>query len=287
MEIWPNFFIVGAAKAGTTSLYEYLRHTRGVYMSPEKEPGYFRTTIPDRRKTNKINEKSQYLKLFKGVTDEKAIGEATPSYLRDPLSHKLIQEAVPKARIIIILRDPVERAFSAYLMRESKGWVEKSFHETIIDGLSQKKKEPKDFNFFLDPGLYTQNVKKYIDTFGPDRVKILIFEEFIKDPKKTIKEVLEFLGVDAEPPETIGKIHNPYGKPRGRLAKEILGSKTMLELSNKIVPQSIRWKIRGKILLKKEPKPKLSGEDRLILQDFYKNDIIDIQVLLKRSLPWD
>ena len=120
-----------------------------------------------------------------------------------------------------------------------------------------------------------------------NQVKVLIFEEFIKDPVKTVKNVLEFLGVNAEPPDSVEKTHNPYGKPRGKLAKRLLGSNKVLGVSNRIIPQSLQWKVREKFLLKKETKPTISKEDQQILEQFYKNDVKELKILLKRNLPWE
>ena len=287
METWPNFFIVGAAKAGTTSLYAYLQDTPGVFMSSEKEPGYFRSNALPAIHDRRVHKKSEYLKLFKGVTDEKAIGEGTPGYLVDPESAKLIHSAVPLAKIIILLRDPVERAFSHYLFRKTKGFVQQTFHEMITSNINSRKKgDAREFNFILDPSLYTKNIKRFQDIFGKDNVKILIFEEFIKEPKRTLKEVLEFLGVKAEPPATIEKTYNVYGAPRGMLSKHILGSDRLVNFSRKIIPQSLRWELRAKVLLKKEEKPKLSSEERAILEDFYSQDSLELEELLQRKLPW-
>ena len=117
-------------------------------------------------------------------------------------------------------------------------------------------------------------------------LKVLIFEEFIKDPKKKVKEVLEFLGVDAEPPNNIEKAYNVYAAPRGRLSQHILASDRLVNLSRHIIPQSLRWWLRHKLLLKKAEKPKLQNKDREILEDFYMKDVQDLQKLLKRKLPW-
>jgi len=141
MERWPNFFIVGVAQAGTTSLYAYLKDTPGVFMSPEKEPHYFQRKRPPRKHDRGIRKQSEYLKLFKGASEDKAIGEASPGYLSDPESAKLIHEAVPKSRIIILLRDPVERAYSAYLWRRAKGTVKQTFHEIITSYINNRKKK--------------------------------------------------------------------------------------------------------------------------------------------------
>jgi len=288
LERWPNFFIVGAPKAGSTSLYSYLANTVGVYMSSVKEPNYFQgDDLEHGPRTVMRFEKSKYLKLFQEVKDEKAIGEASTRYLRDPNSAKFIHEFVPKAKIIILLRDPVERAFSHYLMQKGNGVEKKSLHEVItrkIESIKNGKEEPKTS---IDAGLYTTSVKRYWDIFGKDNVKIIIFEEFIKNPRKTVKDVLDFLSVDAEPPKTIEKSFNPYGVPRGKLGEKLLQSKTIKKFSSQIIPQSLRWKLRQKVLLKKESKPKLSDEDRVMLENFYKNDVKNLKNLLKIEFPWD
>jgi len=287
MNIWPNFFIVGAAKAGTTSLYAYLNHTPGVYMSPIKEPGYFRTTdFGSKFKSSRISDKSKYLKLFSEVKSEKAIGEATPGYLADPDSANLIYQAVPHAKIIISLRDPVERAYSQYLWRITKTGITQSFHEIVTERVDNVN-DTSAYNFCLDPGLYTKNVKRYQDLFGSEQVKIIIFEEFVKNPKKIVKEVLEFLEVNADAPTVLEKTYNAYSKPRGKLGQSILGNRTIRKIAPKLFPQSLLWKVREDVLLKKGIKPKMDQVDRSLLENFYIQNVKSLQILLKRKVPWD
>jgi len=101
-EQWPNFFIVGAPRCGTSSLYDYLKHTKGIFMSTREEPNYFSVTVnPDLIFLGKITDKKEYLNLFNDVKDEIAIGEASPSYLWDPQAPKLIHDVL----IIIFLCD--------------------------------------------------------------------------------------------------------------------------------------------------------------------------------------
>jgi len=272
--MWPNFFIVGASKSGTTSLYEYLDKIPGIYMSRLKEPHYFHRSS-FKLIARSISDKSEYLKLFKLATKEKAIGEASTSYLQDPESASLIHEEVPDARIIIILRDPCQRIFSGYLMFKSGGIEKRSFHQLITQN-------PE----FLESGLYYSQVKQYLDIFGPKQVKVLIFEEFIKDPKTAIKEILEFLHVDSELPEIFEKIYNPYTVTRGKIPQKILASKTISRISDQLLPKSLKWKMKESILVKKVKKPDLKKEDSLILEKYYRNDVRKLQNLLKRKLPW-
>jgi len=165
--MWPNFFIVGASKSGATSVYSYLEKIPEIFMSSIKEPHYFHNNY-FRLEAKNIANKNEYLKLFNSVTSEKAIGEASTSYLQDIDSAKLIHDQIPNAKIIIILRDPCQRAFSGYLMFKEEGKTKKSFNELITT--EQR---------FLESGLYCSQVKQYLDIFGKDRVKILIFEELI------------------------------------------------------------------------------------------------------------
>ena len=106
---WPTFFIVGAPRSGTTSLYNYLKTIPEIFMSPVKEPGYF---IPNDFRG--FSEK-KYLELFKNVKDEIVIGEASAGYLASQEAAFRIKKEIPNAKIIITLRDPVERTFSDYL----------------------------------------------------------------------------------------------------------------------------------------------------------------------------
>jgi len=113
MDRWPNFFIVGTGKAGTTSLYEYLKQVPGIFMSPEKEPNYFSHVAIHKDDPHRfmIRDKKKYLELFKNVKNEKIIGEATPTYFRDPNAAYLIHKVSPNAKILITLRNPIDNNF--------------------------------------------------------------------------------------------------------------------------------------------------------------------------------
>ena len=118
MATWPNFFIAGASKCGTSSLHAYLQTIPGIYMSRIKEPNYFsRIAIADDNPMVKpVRDEKQYLRLFEEAGDAKVIGEASPSYLEDPEAPFLIERAAPGAKVLVSLRDPVERLYSHYLM---------------------------------------------------------------------------------------------------------------------------------------------------------------------------
>ena len=286
MEKWPNLFIVGAPKAGTSSLYVYLSHIPGIFMPKIKEPNYFSIkTIRWDTFVNPIRDKSKYLALFKNVKDEKIIGEASPSYLSDSDVPKLIHEVSPHSRIIIILRDPVERTFSHYLMLIRVGRLKGLFHDELKKSLKLVRVYHTR-SLRLETGLYAEDVQRYIDIFGRSKVKIIIFEEFIKVPKKTMMEILLFLGIDNELDNFEGETYNKFGVARGAIAQFILGNRTIRRMSERIISPSVRRLLREQILLKKQPKPKMDQEDRDILIKFYKEDVKNLEKILGRSLPW-
>jgi hypothetical protein len=266
-EIWPNFFIVGAPRAGTTALYEYLKQVPGVYMSPVKEPRYFGNNQEGRTK-------AEYLQLFSGVRDEIAIGEASVGYLRNPDTPGRIRDTVPDARIIISLRDPVERIYSSYFEQTRKHMREMSFEETLRaeDGLQSV--------------LYAEPVQRYLDTFGAERVKIIVFEEFARDPRKTVGDILAFLGVDAGPPASIGTPHASYTIPRWSLTTGLLTNKLARTIWRAIAPKRLRLAVSRRILYKRAEKPPMLEDSRKFLEQAFREDVERLEKILNRPLPW-
>jgi len=286
MERWPNFYIVGAPKAGTTSLYEYLKDIPGIYMSPVKEPHYFlsHAAAEDDPNSRHIQDKKKYLKLFAGVTNETIIGEASTGYLSDPNSPKLIKEVSPTAKIIISLRDPVERLFSSYLMKIRNRRLTSSFHQQIKQELQQKKFSNNNLN--PNKGMYYENVKRYLDIFGEKQVKIIIFEEWVKKAKQTTQDILNFLEINYKIREFPNKAYNPYFMDKGTISTKIRRSRFIEKVVKKTIPQSIRLVIRDNFFVKNGDRPTLNDEDRQMLNQFYHKDVVKLSKLIGRKLLW-
>src|SRR5919106_3104915 len=291
-EIWPNFFIVGAQKAGTTSLYFYLKEVPGVYMSPLKEPFYFAPHAVHNSASDIIRDKKEYLRVFEKANGYIAIGEATPIYLWDPDAPKLIYQTVPHARIIMILRDPIERAYSNYLMRVRYSGVKSSFYDELIrDYRSQEKLYGKS-QLYVEFGMYYEQVKRYFNIFGREQVKVIIFEEFVQHPAQTVNEVLAFLGVNYSVTE-VKEQYNPYSVPRSPLSNWIFAFFRWLRARNikfykilVLLPDSVVESLPEKILFKRTHKPKIDLKALEFLQEIYRDDILKLESLLGRSLPW-
>lgn len=281
-ERWPNFFIVGAPRAGTTSLYYYLRNVPGVYLPPLKELHYFAVTLHalmDRQPVRApgrapIRKKSEYLNLYRGVKDEIAVGDASALYLWDPEAARLIHEVAPRARIIISLRDPVERAFSHYLMHVRDGAERAPFREVVESPV------------YIDLGLYAAQVKRYLEIFGRHQVKILVFEEFIQDPKGAVNDVLEFLGADYRVAKPIVQRYNAFAVPRSVRLFHIVRSRPARIMLETLVPARVRRFGRQRILFQRREKPQMPDACRKLLEERYRKDVKDLEVILGRPLPW-
>jgi len=286
MERWPNFFILGS-KAGSTSLYEYLKDIPGIYMSPVKEPGYFRPALlpPNAPKRKRIQNKNEYLKLFEDVKNEKVVGEATPGYLNFPEVAKWIHKIVPTAKILISLRDPVERLFSSYLMQHRSGHFKLSISEDLENIF--KKTEKTDWSrFWVDTGLYFEKVQTYFDIFGSKQVKIIIFEEWVKKPQNTIQEILDFLEIDYKISDFEPEVHNPFKVPRGSIAKYIFRNRRIKQIARKTLSSKQRSSLAKKILLSKKGKPKMDEKSISMLTKYYEDDVHKLENFLGRKLPW-
>jgi len=295
MEKWPNFFIVGAPKAGTTSLYEYLNQNSDIYLPPIKEPNYFSISInPKYRFANPIRNKKNYLKLFDDVKNESLIGEASPTYLWDPKAPELIQNVSPIAKILIMLRDPVERAYSHYLHLSRLGRISCTFSSIINDFNNLE----NDYNFssrILMASFYAEGVKRYLKLFGEKQVKIVIFEDFIENTKSKVIEILKFLEVKTPLEKFEVEKHNPYSEERVSINKKILNSPLSVKIAQNIVSRSTRlYSLSSKIyntiekinLDNKVVKPKMSKNERLSLKKIYLEDVKQLQKIVDVSLPW-
>ena len=294
----PNFLVVGAAKSGTTSLYAYLAQHPDVYLCPVKEPCFFSDGNPRLVRTN-----WEYEALFDTRTSEKAVGEASASYLYDPEAPKKINALINGVKIIIILRNPINRAYSQWgQIFYQLGYEKLSFEEALLveDTRISLGKFNEDspfyygFYHYFHMGLYYEQVKRYFDTFNRERVQIHIFEEFIKDPEKTCKEIFSFIGVDPGFIPLIEK-HNMAASFRfGFLHKLLLSPPTILSKVYQALPMRSKLFIydvarslfRMNLQDMSRPPMEKSIRDRLMVR--YRENIHQLEGLLGRDLSlWD
>ena len=284
----PNFFIVGAQKAGTTSLYHYLDQHPEVYMSPRKEPHYFEGMHSEYKRpgirSTPVSDLEEYQALFQGASGETAIGEASASYLYSPRAPRLIDEAVPEARIIIILRNPADRAYSNYLHcvqvgREPLG----SFAEALGAEESRMQERWGPLWYYRDKGYYYAQVERYLDVFGRDRVGVWLHEDLRNEARGTLAEVFRFLQVDEDFVPDASVEHNPSGVPKiGGLYKGVRAFTARNPvLVERVMPARLRGYVKSRLFTKPPPFP---PELRRDLTRGYSQDVLKLQDLIGRDL---
>ncbi len=286
MSARPGFFIVGAPKSGTTSLYHYLEQHPDIYMSSFKEPNYYCPDTAAEAQTPYYKTQRSYLALFDDAQPGQLCGEASTIYLRAKESPGLIRADVPDAKIIILLREPGERAYSHYQMRYRSGDLTVGFSDCFTLG------DPGDRNYagfqrlVLGPGFYGEQVPRYVETFGRDNVLVLTAEEFFADPGASTRRVFEFLGVDASAQLATAQRHNDYREPRSRLGLALLRRKRYLRVLKPLVPVRLKWWVTANIMSRSADKPAMTPGDRERLTAIYREDVAALRRCLERPDLW-
>jgi hypothetical protein len=307
----PNFFIVGAPKAGTTSLYQYLNQHPDVYMSPIKEPNYFASEIrPDNvseefeeqvrrdmvalkaylqgpmsesRFGGMVLEWEDYLKLFESVKQEIAIGEASVLYLWSKTAPVNIVSRIPEAKIVMILRDPAERAFSQYLHNVANGVTCESFRQHIY---TSSRWNGEKFNVAcpsLELGLYYEQVKRYLKLFPRENIYIAFFEDYQQQPARMLEELFRFLNIDSRfTPDMSEKQLEPK-IPRAFVVTHFLKRCGVWQHFKKLSPPMFQSRLRT-IVFKKRRSLVMDARDRDYLLAYYRDDIRKLSNLLDRDL---
>ncbi|MFC2114784.1 sulfotransferase [Bacteroidota bacterium] len=307
MQTKPNFFIIGAAKAGTTSLYRYLNQHPGIYFSPVKEPNFFSTDIKpesfksDYRKQtpilgNKyfkdkplkdvhlsfIRNEDYYFQLFENVKKETAIGECSTSYLFSTQAAKEIYSFNPDARIISILRNPIERALSHYLMGVRFGYTSKPFRETIEEDMRAKEKGWGISKLYIELGFYWEQLQRYIDLFNKNNLRFYLTDELTNNPQQLLSDVYHFLEVEDMEIQDNGKF-NEARIPKYKKLNKILYQTGLDKYLKFLLSDSFTQKIKSSYYTKEEL-PALNESDKLFLAEIYAEDIRKTESIIGKDL---
>ena len=268
----PDFLVAGTGRSGTSSLYFYLREHPEIYMPEFKEPHFF----------NFIGQPSphhnmppwtihDYANLFASAGQDQLIGEASASYLYYfEESIRNIQmvygERYRHLKIMVILRNPIERAWSYYMLGRRRGY-EKDYFEMIKDYNQGGKKI---FHDFIRSGLYCDQLLAYLQAFP--HFRIILFEELQQQPECTVRKIFEYLGVRDKTylPQNVKTVYNASGGPKNRLLAPVYNflfmDNRVKKLLKPLVPyrmrQNIKTSMSQKILDKKLPPDEI--QDHLV-----------------------
>ncbi|MFQ6082954.1 MAG: sulfotransferase domain-containing protein [Candidatus Aminicenantia bacterium] len=298
----PDFLIVGAARSGTTTIYSYLSKHPKIFMPKQKEPmffcaygqGPFYVDLKTKKKALFIvSELKEYLKLFRSADNTQLIGEASTWYLYHyqltiQNLKKIYGEKVNDLKIIIILRNPVERAWSHYSLKKRYGEEQLEFEQAIHPETIQHRIDNHlvlGFDY-IGIGKYYNQVKAYKENF--EHVIILLFEELIENIPGGISEILQFLGVEGLNFYKKEKKLNVSGKPKNKIAaildKLIFRPNVLKSFLKLFMPFKVRRDLKYSIGHKILTKESLSKKQRQALVDIYKEDILQLGKLIDKDL---
>jgi len=279
-----DFFIVGAPKAGTTSLYHYLNEHLQIEMSSQKEPDYFSDEALKRQGMyygkNRIDNLEKYHGLFANK-DVKLRGEASVSYLfYDDVPQK-IKEYNSKAKIIIMLRNPIDRAFSHYLMDYRLGLVSDRF-DSIIKKKLKHKNADLFFQQYIKLSEYSQQVSRYLEVFDKENIMFIDYEDFKNDVSAVVDKTCLFLGINNDFQPNLKKKHNTYTMPKNSIIRFIYSFISFRKFLTNIVPKNIVKVIRN-LLFRSDKKPTLNNDVRMFLASYFKDDVEKLSTLLNKN----
>ncbi len=292
----PNFLIIGTAKAGTTSLYNYLKQHPQVYVSPVKEPKFFayegekldfRGPGDEEFSTTAVTDLEAYRALFAKASNETALGEASPLYLYLPKALEGIRRHVPEAKLIAILRNPVDRAYSHFSQMIRDGREPLDDFSQALDAEEQRIRENWAFGWhYKRMGFYHAQLERYFEEFDRDQIKVYLYEDLKADPAGVLRETFGFLDVDDAFVPDISLRHNVSGIPKSRaLHSFIRQSHPVKSVFKPLVPERLRLRIKTNLRNRnlRQPPP-LSAEVREELAEAYREDVVKLQGLIRRDL---
>tara|TARA_B100000161_G_scaffold265467_1_gene241838 strand:+ start:1028 stop:1885 length:858 start_codon:yes stop_codon:yes gene_type:complete len=280
-----NLFIIGAAKSGTTSLCEYITQHPKVFIPNIKEPHFF-SNIKQTTTTRVINNIKEYSQLYKN-RKEQYLCDGSTSYLFFSKRTALkIKKYNKHAKIILLLRNPIDRLYSHYLMAKEMVGEEVNDIRFVINEDYRTKQGYHDskVNPYLAPSFYFKNVEEYLNRFSKENVHIVIFEDLIANLDHEMSQIFSFLNL-----ENIcvnSKIYNSYKKMRNTYLNKVIFNKQSAFLKT-IIPRKIKYFLKN-ILYKKSEKPTLDKKIREKLHIIFNDDIEKLYKLTQKEsiLKW-
>jgi hypothetical protein len=293
----PNFLVIGVEKAGTTALYYALSQHPQIYMSPVKEPCFFafenqnlhyQGPGDDWINMNAVPVLKDYQALFDGRKNEVAVGEASTYYMMSGLdSAASIMRHIPDVKLILVLRQPVERAYSAFTAMVSYGREKlRDFPQAIASGKTRWQNHWEPAWRYFENSFYASQLLKYFTYFDKAQTRIYLYEDWNLSPLAVLQDIFTFLEVDTKylPDKTTR--HNVSNYPlNDKLFKFLTSPNRMKSLGKLLLPQKVRKFAKQKLIYRNwTVPPVLDTQTRSHLIERYRPDILQVQDIIGRNL---
>jgi hypothetical protein len=268
----PTFLGIAAVKAGSTSIYHYLGEHPDVFVSPMKETNYF-AYEGQRNRRFRVRSWSAYRAQFAAAAGETAVGEFSPQYVNYPGAAARIAAALPDVRLIASLRSPADRAYSCWVGSFQGGLETEPAAVAIRPG-----------SVYFERGFYRERLEPYFELFPRERIRIVLFEDLVRDAAAVMAGIYEFLGVDARFVPEVSRRHNAGRVPRNPRINRVWQAMRRLQPRNFQAPRTlVRWHRR---LLDRAstPAPPPDPALRSRLLEVYRDEVDRMEALLGRDL---
>lgn len=269
----PNLFVVGAPKAGTSSLYQYLGQHSDIFIPEIKELHHF--SYPEVADTyyqvEFVQSRDAYLALYEKAATVRWAGDFSPSYLANPAAAERISKHNPDSRIIIVLRNPVDRTISHYLMDRRLGLQQRPLAECILNTPENK----LFYKEYIRVSQYSSQIGSYLKHFNADQIHIGLYDDLVRDPNDFVRRILEFLDLDTSVHIDMSRKHNPFRLPRTPVLGRMYRSRLKKSLG-RLLPGGVKKYMRG--LLFSSNKPDMS-EEMKFLKPVFIQDINEVEAM--------
>ena len=291
----PDFLVIGAAKAGTTALHEYLRQHPEVAMSRRKEPNFFiadeqppRFGGPgDRTIINRdvIWRLEDYHRQFAGARAEQVLGEISPRYLGTPGAAERILARLPQARLFAILRQPAERAWSHFRMRRRDGFEPCATLEEAIADEPRRIAENWASGRYLERGAYAAHLEPYLRLFPREHVRVYLYDDLVADPGGLLRSLFDFLGVAPDFAPDTRQRPNRSGDLRNPLLRWLwTRTHSWRAPLRPLLPKAVRSLVSRWVIAQPLVSAEIPADTRQRLTAPYCDEIRRLEVLLGRDL---
>lgn len=293
MDNMPTFLVIGAARSGTTALYTYLRQHPEIFMSANKETNFFafENQAPDCAGpgadyiNNSITDLREYQRLFAGISGEVAAGEASPLYLYSKDAPRRIFRHLPRVKLVAILRNPVEQAYSHYLYARRQMLEPLESFEAALEAEEERKAldwQPL-FQYSKFPE-YGRQLQRYFDLFSRQQIRIHSYEDFVEQPLSVLGDIFSFIGADRNFAPNLEYRPNAGGVPRNPLLQSaVMKPHLVTRLAGYLIPAEVKRRIRDAISDRNLEKPQLPGGAKDLLLARLRDDILKLEDLLDRD----
>ncbi len=290
----PDFLVIGAFKSGTTSLMNYLSQHPEIVVPWLQEPNFFGSEefslnldgskgarrdgdgAYGRRRTSTL---AQYTNLFAEAPDDCIVGESSPQYLTHPAACGRIRSLLPDCKLVAILRNPIDRAFSDYSMFVRDGIEKDPFAEVI-----HRPRSIKPMGHYVETGMYGKQLQPYMEAFPSDQVKVYLHDDLRADPMGVMRSLYAWLGADPGFQPNVSEMMNPSGVPRNSVvAAAYIARRHLQPYLKPIVPRSVQRHLDVRLergLQKDVVDPAVRRE----LADMFADDVALLSKLIDRDL---